>query len=300
MGRLYNRLDLEWNTQYWHLRDQRLTAMIARGEVDAGILNEVITERGKHDGACYQGCGCRSYRLANRSELMLRREKYRLLRTGELLAERKKQEALFKACPHCYVGISTRGRWKGKQVDRPCSLHEEGLKLAKLAIKWAGDRNAQERSDRRYELLGERRRFEGWNQERYLREAALVEAELEKLQSAAEPGHELNEWEKLYWQNVREGSWPADAERPEYQTTPDYKGWLWTMRFEEEMTEAEYLAELERIRTTLADNEVNTKTVAGSGAKLTRRMRLDDGERPARRADNLHLELLQRFQEGKL
>jgi hypothetical protein len=299
MGKLYNRRDLLWNREYWNRKEQQLSALIANGLLDASFLDRVIVERREHEGPCERGCGCRTYRQRERFDLERKREQAKLLKTSELMRELLKQKALFKACPHCHVGVGKRGPRKGKPVDRPCTVHGDAYKAAKSKAYWAGERNVKERSDRRYELLGMRRAVEGWSEERYLVECSQVERELEAAGQRYERyEQELNEWETLYMQCVKEGTWPLDATT--YDVSPDYKGWLWTMLFEDEMTEAQYLAELERLKMALEDNEVTAKTVAGTNATLTRAMRHDDGELPARRPDSTHLDLLERFYAGRM
>jgi hypothetical protein len=121
----------------------------------------------------------------------------------------------------------------GKQglKDVPCIAHAEGLTKAKSAVFWAGEHNISERNTRG------QHRAEG---------VVTAKEALEGLPESS-GDNPLNKWESLYQRDKSNGAWlVADARL--YDTTHDYKGWLEMLLQNEEITEADYLEELRRMR----------------------------------------------------
>ena len=260
MGRLYDKLDLSWNLDWWNRQEQQMHADIANGVIEASFLDHWITERRNHSGPCERGCGCKAYKVRDGFELERKRERMKLLRTGSLLRELDTQRKLFRACSNCYVGVGTRGKSKGKSVDRPCEVHGPGLKAAKSAVYWAGEHNIAERNARG------QRRAEG-----------VVTAQ-EALEGIPRNSNELNKWEAWHLEDVKAGIWPQSAS--DYDTTPDYKGWLEMLLQNEEIDEPEYLAELKRLREENREQEETAHQWAG--ARIQQGARKGDRLRPER------------------
>lgn len=249
MGRLYDKRDLAFNMDYWDRREQQLHADIANGLISAGFLDQVITESREHAGEpCHKGCGCRSYRVREGFDLERKRERMKLLRTGSLLGDLSFAQSNFDKCPSCHM--ERRGT---KTLARECPLHSPALKRAKSSIYWAGERNLEERN-----LRGQIR-AEG------LQTAKIALEGLERSSS----GMELNHWEAWYQRDKAQGIWPNDAER--YDCSPDYKGWLEMLFTNEEMTEAEYLEELGRVRLSEHDKEEAALQWAGGTTRQSTR-----------------------------
>jgi len=235
MGRLYDRQDLAWNLNFWNQHEQQLSADIARGLADPSILNKVITypsrARIKGEGAQYLDDDLRPSRhmpLRACFEYERQRERFKLLRTGQLLHNLDAWQKIFKACPKCHTEASKRSKSGFKDV--PCAEHEEGYRKAKSDVFWAGEHNVEERNARG------QRRDEG---------VATTQDVLEGPAPAVDNG--LNKWESLYHRDKAEGQWtPDDARR--YDVEFSYKGWLRCRWEDEEISEAEYLTELERLR----------------------------------------------------
>ncbi|SRR6266404_5193762 len=243
MGRLYDKRDLAFNLDYWDRQEQLLHMDIANGLVGGDVLDRIIVESRAHQPEpCHKGCGCRSYRVREGFDLERKRERMKLLRTGSLLRELDMQRQLFKNCPNCYQTAV-----KGKTRDMPCDKHRDALKMAKSAVFWAGERNLAERSAR-----GQ------------VRADGVVTASeaLEGLEPTTSGA--LNEWESWYMRDRSAGIWPKDASY--YDASPDYRGWLEVMRFQhEEMSEEQYLAELQRIREVSREHEETAPQWAGAG-----------------------------------
>ena len=82
--------------------------------------------------------------------------------------------------------------------------------------------------------------------------------------SSSRSGGLLNEWESWYMRDRAGGIWPQSAAY--HDCTPDYKGWLEFMHFQnEEMSQEQYLTELQRIRETERQREETSAQWAGSG-----------------------------------
>lgn len=233
MGRLYDKQDLVWNTNYWNRREQEFNASLTGDYAqNAADLNRIVTfsapPRVKGDDGRWLNDDVRPSRhltLKEAFELERKRERFKLLRSGQLLHNLDVWEKLFKACSKCYVGWS-----RGKTKNMPCPEHEEGYRKAKSDVYWAGENNIAERN-----LRGQHR----------VETPAPSQEVLEGL-PASTGTNELNKWETWYQRDKAEGNWPADAKT--YDVDPDYKGWLNMLLQNEEMTEHEYLTELGRLR----------------------------------------------------
>lgn len=228
MGRLYDKKDLSFNLAYWDRREQQMHADIANGVLEPSFLDEIITETRDHKDPCHRGCGCKSYRVREGFDLERKRERMKLLRTGQLLSDLKCAQNNFDSCPHCHLEADHK-RGKSKIVE--CDIHSPALKKAKSAVYWAGERNLAERNAR-----GQ------------IREDGVATAQeaLEGLPQVS-TGEELNRWESWYQRDKAEGVWTEETARLE-ECPFSYKGWLEMLFCNEEMTQSEYLEEMERVR----------------------------------------------------
>lgn len=221
MGRLYDRQDLAWNLKYWRQQETELNRRIANGEVDKSILNVVVSYPGRKGE---DGWPSRHLKIRDKWDYECKREYGKLMKTGQLIGNLKAWETIFKACPNCYVRI-----YRRKEFDLPCDEHAFGYRKAKSDVWWAGEHNIEER-DARGQV-----RAEGL-------ETPMVNKD--------EPQNPLNKWEVLYAEDKASGAWPGtngDMARY-YEVEPTYKGWLRMILEEEEMTETEYLGEMQRLR----------------------------------------------------
>ena len=100
MGRLYDRQDLNWNTDYWNRQEMRLSADIANGLMPASTLEGIVT----YPGSTYpqpgwpKGLPARHVKLKDAFELERKRERMKLLRTGSLLRNLDQWRRMFLAC----------------------------------------------------------------------------------------------------------------------------------------------------------------------------------------------------------
>lgn len=231
MGRLYDKEDLAWNLKYWRTQETLLNMKIANGEVDKSILNMTISYPGREGP---DGWAARHMRVRDKWDYECKREYYKLLKTGQLLGNLRAWEGIFKACSKCYVRVR-----KGKTFDEPCDEHSVGYRTAKSAVYWAGERNLAERNERGQV------RAEG-----VVTAQEALEGVEPTIADRNEPQNPPNKWEVQYATDKAEGMWPGPAnERARiYEVEPNYKGWLRMLLEEEEMTETEYLQELQRLR----------------------------------------------------
>jgi hypothetical protein len=236
MGRLYDRRDLEWNLNYWNRLESRLNADIANGLMPASTLNAIITYRGSStpQPGWPRGKPDRHVALKDSFELERKRERMKLLRTGQLLRDLDYWRKAFLACKDCY---STKTA-EGKNKDVACDEHNEGLSGAKSAVYWAGEHNEEERAARGQIRPKEVSTVLTTEDEAFLKSLGIS--------PSAEGENPLNKWESWYQRDKAAQSWPRDASQ--YDVTPDYKGWLNMLLQNEEMTEREYLAELQRLK----------------------------------------------------
>jgi hypothetical protein len=266
MGKLYDRRDLAWNTLYWQQQEQQWHRAIANGHLPASVLDEVITYetalRIKTENV-FQVDDKRPSRHMRRKDTWpyeIQKERFKLLRTGQLLSNLKAWEAIFKACPKCYQETARVG---GKTTDRPCADHEEGYKKAKSDVWWAGERNIEERAARGQVRTDDSPESQG-------------QAGLETLQRVDDPfgrtsitTNPLNKWEARFQRDKAQDLWTErDARR--YEVQPDYRGWLRMLLEEEELTEKEYLDEVQRLRNEAEELEFTTKALAGTNGKIRR------------------------------
>lgn len=138
-----------------------------------------------------------------------------LLRTGQLISDMAYAKRVCKACPHCLE--TTKGM-------KACVAHRPIWRKATLAIKYAAEEN-----------LGRRA-------------ASGQPPRVETTHSG-----ELNKWEEWYFRDKRDKVWPGRtpellAKNKEMFERLDYRGWLNMMRYEEEIPESEFQAELVRLR----------------------------------------------------
>jgi hypothetical protein len=229
MGRLYDRLDLSWNLNFWNQQEQMLHAEIANGLVQASVLNRTITYPGGKDVSSKPS---RHIRLGEAFEFERKRERFKLLRTGWLLRNLDEWQKIFKSCPHCHQEVHSRGRFKGQTRDVPCQAHAEGYRKAKSDVWWAGEHNVEERNVRG------QHRAEG---------VTTTREALEGLPERTGGENPLNKWEELYSRDKAEGQWTQDDAK-RYDVDFSYKGWLHARLEDEEITETEYLTECQRLR----------------------------------------------------
>jgi hypothetical protein len=189
-------------------------------------------------------------------EHAIRQERFKLLRTGQLLGALRAWEAIFKACPKCYQETGVGGKTK----DRPCTEHEAGYKKARSDVWWAGERNQEERAARgqvRTDENPDAKSTETLERVEALRGSKTLET------------NPLNKWEAQYQRDKASDSWTAQDARL-YEVECNYKGWLRMLLENEEMTEKEYLQELDRLRNEALELEHTTRAVAGTNKKVKR------------------------------
>jgi hypothetical protein len=248
MGLLYDKQDLAWNTEYWNRMEMHLHKDIANGLMPASTLEATITYASSRKPlpGWPNGKPDRHVRYKDVFELERKRERMKLLRTGQLLHELGIWRKRFLACKDCY---STKTP-EGKNRDVACDEHNEGLSRAKSDVYWAGRHNEEERASR-----GQRRN-----------ELALPTQEASVPHT---PGaNELNKWETLYQRDKAEGAWPlTPGEQRLYDVENSYRGFLNKLLQDEEMSETEYLGELQRLRNEQRSSSDSTKAVAGTNAK---------------------------------
>lgn len=238
MGRLYDRQDLRWNTEWWNKQEQRMHAAIANGDLPFNFLDEVITETRQHTGLpCSRSCGCKSYRWRDKYERERKREQGKFLKTCTLLQDLHAAEATFKACPRCHYEVHAT-----KTYAIECDLHRPRLASIKNDIWWAGDHNIKER-----EARGQHR--------------------IESAESTSADAREPNKWERQY---LRESSGDGGYWTREYASeqdcTHDYRGFLEMLLQTGDMTATEYLDELQRLRSEGLEREQCAVQWAGTGA----------------------------------
>jgi len=129
------------------------------------------------------------------------------------MADLRGAMSLFRACPHCFEEDGRR---------RACDAHKAIVNAAMLAVKWAGEDNMATR-------LAQGR---VWGDEE---------------PRTAEDRH-LNEWERWYYRDKKEGIWPGDATWAKREFGDlGYRGWLQFIFEEEEISYADYVGEKERL-----------------------------------------------------
>lgn len=232
MGRLYDKIDLAFNTDFWNRQEAQLSADIANGLLQASILDTVLDERASCN--CSSPCGrphFKHVKVREAFKLRKQQERMKLLRTAMLLSDLHHAEDNFKSCPHCHYEAHGTKTWIIE-----CDIHKPAFKKAKSAVYWAGVHNLEERQAR-----GQIRDAE----------ALATQDALEGQETSGQTG--LNKWELMHQQAKYDGVWPAEAR--DYDTTPDYPGFLWVLYFEEEMSEGEYLEELRRFKATQRELE---------------------------------------------
>lgn len=270
MGRLYDRQDLTWNTLFWQRKEAQLSIDIAEGRIGSDVLNSVISypskARVRGENGHYLPDDVRPTRHMRLKDIFayeIQKERFKLLRTGQLLANLKAWEAIFKACPNCHQEVSRKD--KDKTIDRPCTEHEEGYRKSRSDVWWAGERNVADR-----EARGQKRHDETpapavtGQDEAFLKSVGIAGL-------ADEPQNPLNKWEMAYQRDKAEGAWPLTVkEQRLYDVENSYKGWLNKLLQDEELTEKEYLDELQRLRAEASELENTTRPVAGTNAKVKR------------------------------
>jgi hypothetical protein len=263
MGKLYDRRDLAWNTLFWAKQEQNWNGHLVDNSYsqNAQQLNMCLSypaqPRVKGPDGQWLKDDIRPSRHITPKEFFryeAQKERFKLLKTGRLLSNLRAWEAIFKACPKCYQETARVG---DKTIDRPCADHEEGYKKAKSDVWWAGEHNEAERVAR-----GQIRTDTDTTPEGH--EQLAVEGSTNTLDT-----NPLNKWEARYQRDKAEDLWSArDAKR--YEVQPDYKGWLRMLLEEEEMTEKEYLDELQRLRDEASELEFTTRAIAGTNTKVKR------------------------------
>ena len=246
MGKLYDKRDLGWNLAFWDREEQKLAADIANKLLSASVLDAVIT----YPATRFRPA--RHLKVRDSFDYERKRERFKLLMTGRLLAELADAQREFKACKHCYTTIT------GKQ--RACDEHKDALTAAKSNVWWAGQRNLMERLQR-----GQARPDDT--------EGTKQAPEVEALPDVDEPRNPLNKWERWYSDDKKNGVW-KDADRDYYikqYGSCDYFGWLQMMREEEEISEADFLVERQRVRDELEEVAASAPAVAGTYARITRK-----------------------------
>lgn len=262
MGKLYDSQDLKWNTALWDRVEVQLYADISAGLLPKAILKEIMT----YSAAPGQPKRYMSY--AESFEHERKRERGKLFRTGLLLSELHRQEALFKACTECHYRVGKKGSRKGRKIAVPCNLHKDGFKKAKSDVWWAGERNVAERLER-----GQVR-----DEPDVAIDTTITDADRGFLKSVGiadtdEPHNGLNEWERMHLEAKLDGSFMQDVEF--YDVEPTYKGYLNILLQEGEMTEKEYLDEMRRLREAAqqAEESAVDRLAGRDGLKLTARQR---------------------------
>src|SRR5579859_7351231 len=104
MGRLYDRRDLAFNLALLDKEEQRLHARIANGILIASDLDAVVTEQ----RPCPASCGCgrlhtKHYLVRDSYDIQRKRERMKLLRTGQLLSDLQAAKRNFDSCSHCHI-----------------------------------------------------------------------------------------------------------------------------------------------------------------------------------------------------
>lgn len=259
MGRLYDKRDLAFNTDFWNKQEAQLSADIANGVLPASTLDIVLDERAACN--CSTPCGKQHFKHVKiRDAFKLRRqqERMKLLRTGMLLSDLQHAKDNFNSCPHCHYERHGTRDWIVE-----CDVHRPAYKKAKSNIYWAGVHNQEERQAR-----GQIREDDPAPQPATVPTTAdaqfLADVGIAPLDGPLVPevgANPLNQWEEMYHRARAERVWPAEAAI--YDTTPDYKGYLWVLRFEDEMTEGQYLAELQRLKDLEREIEASAPQWAG-------------------------------------
>lgn len=265
MGRLYDRRDLNWNTLFWQRQETRFNAQMLEASYaeNSQQLNMTLSYSAQPrvkapDGSWLKDDIKPSRHITPREFFAyeIQKERFKLLKTGMLLSNLKAWEAIFKACTNCHQEVSKKDA--KKTIDRPCAEHETGYKKAKSDVWWAGERNIEERMAR-----GQVRTDDG----------DTVPVGTETLQVVGQTKtletNPLNKWEAAYQRDKASNAWTQEDAKL-YEVQPDYKGWLRMMLENEEMSEKEYLTELQRLRDEAAELEFTTKAVAGTNAKAKR------------------------------
>lgn len=271
MGRLYDSRDMAWNIAYWNRLEMQFHASLTDGTYrqNAADLNCILTQasparqRGA-DGQWLQDDVRPSRHLTMREAFQRERlkERFKLLRTSRLLSNLKAWEAIFKACPHCHTEAS---RSKSGTRNVPCEEHDKGYKKARSDVWWAGEHNQEERAARG-QIRAEDLSTELHPEISGLETLERIGDVFERKSLVTNP---LNKWEAQFQRDRAQDAWTEEDARL-YEVEPDYRGWLRMCLENCEMTEREYLDELQRLRQEANELEYTTRAVAGTNTKIRR------------------------------
>jgi len=212
MGKLYDRVDLEWELNCIDTLEQETNSAIANGTLDAMAMAQINISTEWRLGRYGRERQQRTIFDAERQ-----RAKMRLLRTGQLISDFGWAKRLTGACGSCLKDA------KGKV--KACAVHRPIWRKATQAIKYAAEENEARRiALKQPERHGEENHESNCNQ--------WETAYFADRRIGAWPGQSREEL----------------AYNKENFESLDYRGWLNMMRYSaEEISEADFRSELRRL-----------------------------------------------------